>query len=49
MFTMNFKRTAGAPAFSLSMPDASLVLQEVAKDEEKAIKVLRDSGLWPKD
>ena len=40
MFTMNFKRTAGAPAFSLSMPDASLVLQEVAKDEEKASAIL---------
>ena len=40
MFTMNFKKTAGAPAFQLSMPSASLVLTEVAKDEEKASAIL---------
>ena len=32
MFTMNFKKTAGAPAFQLSMPNASFVLEAVAKD-----------------
>ena len=40
MFTMNFKKTVGAPAFQLSMPNASLVLTEVAKDEEKASAIL---------
>lgn len=40
MLTMNFKKTVGAPAFQLSMSDASVILVEVAKDEEKATALL---------